>query len=237
MSHKSRRTWAREQAWLADEALLRERLSQLGVSRKVEVHENRTVLVSLTRRGIIRVHRGFAYASDRILRSIVTLMSASCRRAVRKQAERDVVSFPVDQYVTSRKRRHRRPARLREGDSGIMRELKRLHAHLNEMHFGGELAELPFRISDRMRTRLGEVTVDTSTNRAVEIAVSRRHLTRDGWQEVEHTLLHEMIHQWQAESGLTVDHGSSFKSKAAEIGIDPHACRVPLHTRLHKQAS
>jgi hypothetical protein len=42
---------------------------------------------------------------------------------------------------------------------------------------------------------------------------------------VEHTMLHEMVHQWQAESGLPVDHGAAFRQKAAELGIQPHASR------------
>lgn len=237
MSRKCRRAWAREQARRADEALLRERLTRLGVTRKVEVHENTTVLVSLTSRGVIRVHRGYAYASDRILRSIVILMSASPGREVRKRAQHDVVKFPVDLYVTPRPR-VRRESRPKKGDERVLRELRRMHGYLNDLHFGGELQLLPFRISDRMRTRLGELTVDTRTHEAVEIALSRRHLMRDDWQEVEHTVLHEMIHQWQAERGLAVNHGASFKAKAAEIGIDPHSRRVPTgSTRTDQRAS
>ena len=34
-----------------------------------------------------------------------------------------------------------------------------------------------------------------------------------------------MVHQWQAESGLAVDHGPSFKRKARELGIEPLARR------------
>jgi hypothetical protein len=105
----------------------------------------------------------------------------------------------------------------------VIRELKLLHARLNEVHFAGSLKRIPFRISGRMRIRLGELVVDARTREAIEIAVSRRHLERDTWEDVEHTVLHEMIHQWQAESGHAVDHGNSFKRKAAEIGIEPHA--------------
>jgi hypothetical protein len=38
-------------------------------------------------------------------------------------------------------------------------------------------------------------------------------------------LLHEMIHQWQAESGLAVDHGPAFRKKARVLGIAPRAMR------------
>jgi hypothetical protein len=42
---------------------------------------------------------------------------------------------------------------------------------------------------------------------------------------VLHTLLHEMVHQWQAETGHAVDHGRSFRAKAREVGIAPGARR------------
>jgi hypothetical protein len=76
-----------------------------------------------------------------------------------------------------------------------------------------------------MRTRLGELSVDLRTGRPLEIAISRRHIARHPWPEVEHTLLHEMVHQWQAESGLRVDHGPTFRRKAVEVGVLPAAQR------------
>jgi hypothetical protein len=108
----------------------------------------------------------------------------------------------------------------------MLKELEEMHARLNNESFGGELGKIPFRISDRMRTRLGEVTVDPRSARLTEITISRRHLDRDGMQEVEKTLLHEMVHQWQAESGLKVDHGAAFKQKAREVGVAPAARRA-----------
>jgi predicted SprT family Zn-dependent metalloprotease len=46
---------------------------------------------------------------------------------------------------------------------------------------------------------------------------------RGPWADVEETLLHEMVHQWQAESGRRVDHGREFRRKAREVGISPRA--------------
>jgi hypothetical protein len=77
-----------------------------------------------------------------------------------------------------------------------------------------------------MRSRLGELAVDIRTGRPVEIGLSRRHLARHPWAEVEHTMLHEMVHQWQAENGLSVDHGRTFRRKAAEVGVLPAAKRA-----------
>ena len=51
-----------------DETEVRCRLGSLGISgiTGVRLHENRTVMVSVTDRGILRLHRGFVYASDRV---------------------------------------------------------------------------------------------------------------------------------------------------------------------------
>jgi hypothetical protein len=77
-----------------------------------------------------------------------------------------------------------------------------------------------------MKRRLGELSVEAKTGRAAEIALSRRHLLRHPWGEVEQTMLHEMVHQWQAETGLPVDHGLGFRNKAREVGVHPQAKRM-----------
>jgi hypothetical protein len=99
---------------------------------------------------------------------------------------------------------------------------------LNQAHFGSALSRIRFRVSSRMQTRLGEITLDPRTGRPAEIAVSREHIERDGWWEVRQTLLHEMVHQWQAESGLPLDHGAAFRRKAREVGVTPRARRDVL---------
>jgi hypothetical protein len=88
-----------------------------------------------------------------------------------------------------------------------------------------------------MRTRLGELAVELRSGRPLEIAISRRHLARHDWAEVEHTLLHEMVHQWQAESGLRVDHGPTFRRKAREVGVLPAARREVQTVLRHRRAS
>jgi hypothetical protein len=104
--------------------------------------------------------------------------------------------------------------------------LENLHRQLNAQHFGGTLADIPIRISSRMKSRLGELALDIRTGRPTEIGLSRRHVARHPWAEVEHTLLHEMVHQWQAETGLRVDHGPMFRTKAREVGVLPAAKRM-----------
>ena len=211
------------EARTADAALLESRLRQLGVRRPIVVHENRTVMVSTGRSGQLRIHRGYAYSSDRILKAIIQFVNAK-NRSARSIAEREIHSFPIDMHVAPRRLRCRRTTS--RGDREILGELERLHLRLNTEAFGGRLSKVPFRISNRMRTRLGEVTVDPRSPRLVEITISRRHWERDGLTEVEKTLLHEMVHQWQAESGLKVDHGVSFRRKAREVGAAPAARRA-----------
>ena len=91
--------------------------------------------------------------------------------------------------------------------------------------FDGTLREIPIRISRRMKSRLGHYSPAGETSEP-EIVLSRRHIRRDGWDEALHTLLHEMVHQWQDEQGLAVDHGASFRAKARAVGITPLACRA-----------
>jgi hypothetical protein len=107
-------------------------------------------------------------------------------------------------------------------DRATLAALSRLHAELNRDHFGGALRRPVFRLSDRMRTRLAEVLAEDGG--PIEIGISRRHLD-DGWNEVRRTLLHEMVHQWQVESGLPLDHGPAFRRKAREVGVEAAAKR------------
>lgn len=215
-----------ERSQSVEARLLGRRLELLGLKgvRSVELHENRTVMVTLTDRGVLRLHRGYYYAPDSVLRAVVDFVSPRVSRQRRLEAERELLSFPVGDFVPSRAAPSRN-GRASPGDLRLIRELERVHRRLNREYFGGRLGAVRIRLSSRMRTRLGELTLDDRTHRPVEIAISRRHVERDHWSEVEHTMLHEMVHQWQAESGLDVDHGPEFRRKALEVGVEPRARR------------
>lgn len=215
----------------ADRTLLERRLRHAGLrgTDRVVVHENRAVVVSV-RRDVVRVHRGFAYASDRVLRAVVAFRDgASAGR--RRAARRELLAFPVHDYVPPAAVARRR-SRLRPGDHETVAALYELHATLNLRHFADRLSEPTFRVSDRMRARLGEIVVDDAGARPPEITLGRWHLERDGWTEVAKTVLHEMVHQWQAETGRRLDHGLDFRHKARAVGIEPSARRrVPPDAR------
>jgi len=206
--------------------LLGHRLKLLGLRDvdRIHTHTNRTVMVSLTRRRVLRLHRGYASAPDRVLRAIVRFLNPRLSRAARRGAEREFLGFPVEEHAPPPARPVRQE-RARPGDAALLERLAELHGRFNADHFAGTLGPIPIRLSGRMRTRLGELAVDLRTGRATEIAISRRHLLRHPWPEVEHTVLHEMVHQWQAETGLAVNHGRSFRRKAREVGIEPQARR------------
>ncbi len=107
----------------------------------------------------------------------------------------------------------------------MVRKLRQFHAELNAARFGGELMPIPIRVSRRMKSRLGHYVWSGQAARDAEIVISRRHVRRNGWDEAVHTLLHEMVHQWQDERGLPVDHGRDFRRKAKAVGIVPRARR------------
>ena len=130
------------------------------------------------------------------------------------------LALPLDTESESR-----RPAATHPDDKRDAEHLTAWHCQYNATYFGGALRPLAVRVSRRMRTLLGQYTVGTRGGRG-DIAISRRHLRRHGWTEALQTLLHEMVHQWQDENGLPIDHGSNFRAKAREIGIPPFARRT-----------
>ena len=213
----------------AAEAELRRRLDALGMPpfRGFATHTNRTVLLSVTSRGVLRLHRGFAWAPDRVLSAIVRYVRPGTHRATRRTAEREFLTFPHETHPPPA--RPTRRGSEAPGDQVVLRRLAEMHTRLNAAHFEGRLASIAFRLSGRMRTRLGELAMDAKSARPLEIAMSRAHL-RHGWVEVERTVLHEMVHQWQAESGLPVDHGTAFRRKARAVGIEPTARRHLGHS-------
>jgi SprT-like family protein len=208
------------------EDCLPSRLQALGLRNveKILTHTNQTVMLSMSRR-TLRLHRGYAFAPDDVLKAVIRFLNPRVPRILRRAAEREFLAFPVHAYAQAPER-VRRPERARPGDLVLLHRLETRHRELNAQHFGGALGEIPIRLSGRMRSHLGELALDLKTGHPTEIALSRKHIARHPWSEVEHTLLHEMVHQWQAETGLSVDHGPAFRRKAREVGVLPAAKRT-----------
>ena len=212
---------------LSEEGLLARRLELLGLHpvRGVRVTDNRTVMVSLSPGGVLRIHRGYALAPDRILKAVVRFVAPRTTRALRRAAEREILSFRPEGRAAPAARA-RAADRAQPGDREKTERLERLFAEYNARHFGGALPVLPFRISGRMRTRLGQLCIEHDSGAPYEITLSRRHIDRHGWDEAAHTLLHEMVHLWQHGHGHAVDHGPAFRRKAAEVGVVGSARRT-----------
>ncbi len=189
-----------------------------GVDRVV-LTRNRRTMVSFAS-GVLRVHEGFVAAPLSVQAAIATF--ATSRNRVKRSAARDIiVAYPVPVSPPAR-----RPATQHADDEAMAARLTLLHAQLNLEHFGGTLEPLEIQVSRRLARRLGHYTLRAHAGGRGEIVISRRHLRRDGWPEAIHTLLHEMVHQWQDETGRPVDHGRGFRAKCRAVGIAPAATRM-----------
>lgn len=199
------------------------RLYHLGLPRTIRVTatRNRTTLVSMSRRGGLRLHAGYSAAPDVVLQAIIRFTARRVSRDERLAARRILVGFPAQRHAAPRPRR-RVAAVVPEADRPVIARLRTAHDVFNTRHFDGALDPIAIHLSERMRRRLGEFRV-AEPGAAPEIIVSRRHLRRDGWDAALETLLHEMVHQWQAETGRPVNHGRDFRARARAIGIPPRA--------------
>lgn len=210
-----------------ESALLAQRLQALGLRgyTRVVATENRAVMVSVGRSGVLRVHRDYAFAPDRVLAAVVRFVTPGTRRLVRRAAQRDILGFRPEGTGRDAPVRPRAAERPHPGDAARIARLTERFRDLNARCFDGALPELPIRLSGRMRSRLGHLALRHGTGEPYEITIGRRHIQRHGWEEATDTLLHEMVHLWQHRSGLRVDHGPAFRRKAHEVGVVPAAAR------------
>lgn len=220
-SHRSEDDAGEEAARLA----ARLRVAGLPAGTPIRTHANRSVMVGYHPLKGLRIHRGYAHAPDEVIQAIVQYLRPGLRRHARLEARQAFIDFPVHRFVPVRPPRRVAESAL-PGDQVTLDRLQDLHRRLNARRFGGTLRPIGFRLSSRMRKRLGELRVDSVTGVA-EIGISRRHLRRDGWSSVEHTVLHEMVHQWQLETGRPLAHDAEFRQKAGEVGIDGAAVWRP----------
>ncbi len=208
-------------------AVLFSRLEDLGL-RGVDalvLMRTRTVMVSLIGR-TLRIHEGYAEAPESVLRAIVAFATAR-NKTERVTAREAILAFDVERGPSVRRQEPARP-----GDLAMIAQLVEAHRELNAKWFDGTLSAIALRLSGRMATRLGHYDPG-SRHTPPEIVMSRTHISRHGWREAMHTLLHEMVHQWQHETGQPVDHGTAFRQKARDVGITPAARRdvTPLEKR------
>lgn len=208
-----------------EELLARLRVLGMGVAiDRVRLTRNRMVMVSYRGREL-RIHEGYLAAPVPVLKAVVAFVRGRSR-AERAAARAEILAFQIERPAAAR----RRP-RTAAADAGLAEELYAWHERYNERHFGGSLRPVTIRVSRRMKSRLGHYTAASPSGEPAEIAVSRSHIQRHGWEEARHTLLHEMVHQWQDETGRPIDHGATFRARAREVGITPSARRTVVPQR------
>lgn len=206
------------------------RLRVYGMRRieRCRLTHNRAVMVSF-RDGELRVHEGYLDAPAEVLRALVLFVEGKTS-AERRRARGLILAHPVGPREPGTTRR---APRTHAEDDELAAGLADWHLAYNLRFFDGTLRTIPVRVSRRMRSRLGHYTAASGSGPA-EIAISRRHVVRHGVDEALHTLLHEMVHQWQDETGQAIDHGPLFRARAREVGITPAARRAVTARRARR---
>lgn len=80
--------------------------------------------------------------------------------------------------------------------------LRYWHTRFNKLVFGGKLAK-PCLVIEPCGEAAGYCEATQPTTIYIDPALTR--------EQARSVLLHEMVHQWQHESRLPLDHGRSFK--------------------------
>ena len=169
----------------------------LDPASTVKLTRNRVTVASY-RNDVYRIHQAFLDAPADVLRALATFSSGRTRRE-RAESRKTILAYPIVRDPVQPSRRS--VERTHPDDEPYVARLHAAHARLNAEHFYNALRVVQVRVSRRMKKRLGHYVVATGDGLPPEIAISRRHLRRDAWGEVLHTLLHEMVHQWQDEQG------------------------------------
>ena len=205
--------------------------------KAVAFRPNRSTIWSLTRRGtVLNLHEGYRDAPARIVRAFAVIAKGTGRRSrAHREATREVREWPgievalrrVAARRASARSGPRRPPTAPCSGTSIEREaLRRLYDRLNETRFDGLLpADLPLRLSARMRSRLGHMMPgrEAGRRRVVEIALNRDLMIRENGGERVDTLLHEMAHAAAYLYDGDAGHGPAWRRWARQVGCDARA--------------
>lgn len=207
---------------------------------RVRFRDNRSTVWSLTQRGtILNVHSAFRAAPAELLDAFATLAceggvaSAASRRAAEAIRDWPALAGAIDEA----RRRHaaERRAGMRPGHCcGTPRQrayLRALYRYFNRTRFHGALpADLPVRLSNRMKTALGHMRPGASDGEdryVAEIALNVDLLLVGNGAERVDTLLHEMAHAADYLESGSRGHGRSWRAWARRVGCRPQT----LHDR------
>jgi hypothetical protein len=110
-------------------------------------------------------------------------------------------------------------------EAALLRELRRVYDHENEVHFGNRLKKPVLVLTDSTH-KLGRWLPATRT-----LELARPLVVTKPWLEVRSVLEHEMAHQYVDEVLKVTNepaHGPTFTTVCATRGIDAKATGLPL---------
>jgi hypothetical protein len=216
-------------------------LARRGAHRLVKVtfRKNRSTIWSLTQDAtVLNLHEAYRSAPDSVLDAFASIVRGRGWRTASVRSASEVVRAwpglkPAMEAVvedhqrssggdggcdTPREKTHCCATKAQE------RYLRALYAYLNGTRFEGRLpADLPIRLSSRMRSSLGHVIVgrkgeEEEGRYVIEIALSVDLMLEGNGAERVDTLLHEMAHaaDWLFDGHH--GHGASWKEWARRAG-------------------
>jgi len=110
-------------------------------------------------------------------------------------------------------------------------QLYAAYHEVNQSRFGMLLPMLPIFINPGVRKRqnseepeIAHLWTDDYTGAPRYIEFWEHHALTDHWSYVRETLLHEVIHVWQAATGRKVAHDAVFRLMAKRLGVSGRAC-------------
>lgn len=208
--------------------------------RRVTFRRNRATIWSLSGSGtVLNLHEGYRQAPASILDAFAVIVRAVPRdtTAYREAAKR-VREWPGlgpalrrARDAFRRIRSRRRPLPTYPGPCCATAEqkryLRRLYLYLNDSRFDGRLPRsLPLRLSNRFRSRLGQLVPGLCEGRRVvlEIALNVDLMLQGNGRERLDTLVHEMAHaaDWLFSGGE--GHGATWRRWAQHAGCQTVTC-------------
>lgn len=204
--------------------------------RCVRFRQNRSTIWSLTSGGtVLNVHAAYRSAPAPILDAFATLATAkSTRSHAWKTATERLRSWPeLEEALSALRRRHQERASTTASGTPTsccgtpeQREyLRSLYTYFNHTRFAGVLpADLPVRLSNRMRSALGHMLPGEhpgGERRVIEIALNVDLMLPGNGAERADTLLHEMAHVADYLESGGRGHGRSWKEWARHVGCRP----------------
>jgi hypothetical protein len=193
--------------------------------RRVQYRQNRAVLLSVSRDGTtLNSHECFRDAPQPIVDAIATFVAAPRRSSEYRRALETIRGWEGSvRGLEGAKRSRRRRAPRTDGPEA--EPLRALFDQYNRERFGGELPDVPIRVTRRMTRSLGTIAYEEGgAPRGVrEIAISADLLMPANRAILLDTLLHEMAH---AEAWLRHGHqrhGPIWRKIARRVGCTPRA--------------